>query len=508
MMIAAYCRVSTRSDDQLDSLRNQKEFFEEYAHRNGHTLVKLYADEGISGTRVKKRQAFAQLMQEARLGIFQQVVVKDVSRLARNTVDFLQSIRQLKSYGVNILFLTANMESLGESEFILTVFGAMAQEESANLSKRVKFGKKINAKKGRVPQRIFGYNRVDKFTLEINYEEAKVVRDIYRLYLEQGFGYRMISMELNRLGCKTKFGCEWNPRGVRRVLTNSIYCGQYVNNKYEITDYLTGKQERLPVEEHFHHERAEWAIVSLELFNQAQAQMDIRREKHANEEAFLEARYSCKHIFSTLIKCEHCGRSFCRRTYKYVDGRIRAYWICTTNNQFTSEKCDNIVKIEEDDSLRELQMYFTSLIKNRDRFAKEALSAVEKERCEVPHSFSKEDTEKRRKRLTGKKEKYQEMFANDVIAMAELKEKTASIDKELKLLEDDSRKYEQSLVVKKDAADVVSEYLNEVNRFLALETVANMDLRRVIKHITVNRDGNVRIFLKELDELPQQFAFD
>ena len=165
MKIAAYCRVSTEKEEQIDSLEHQKEFFEEYARKNGHELIRLYADEGISGTSLKKRDEFVRLMRDAKMNLFDMVVVKDVSRLARNTVDFLQSIRTLKGLGVNTLFLTANMDSLGESEFVLTMFGAMAQEESANLSKRVKFGKKINAKKGRVPQRIFGYNRIDNFTL-------------------------------------------------------------------------------------------------------------------------------------------------------------------------------------------------------------------------------------------------------------------------------------------------------------------------------------------------------
>ena len=118
------------------------------------------------------------LMRDAKLGLFEAVVVKDISRFARNTVDFLQSIRKLKALGINTMFITANMESLGESEFVLTIFGAMAQEESANLSKRVKVGKKINAQKGRVPQRIFGYDRIDNFTLKINYQEAQTVREI------------------------------------------------------------------------------------------------------------------------------------------------------------------------------------------------------------------------------------------------------------------------------------------------------------------------------------------
>ena len=113
MRIAAYCRVSTDKDEQIDSLIHQKEFFVEYAKRNGHKLFRLYADEGISGTSLKKREEFKRLLLDAELGLFDMVVVKDISRFARNTVDALQSIRKLKSMGINTLFLTANMDSMG-----------------------------------------------------------------------------------------------------------------------------------------------------------------------------------------------------------------------------------------------------------------------------------------------------------------------------------------------------------------------------------------------------------
>ena len=172
MRIAAYCRVSTDHTDQLNSLETQREFFQQYSIQYGHKLFRVYADEGITGTSVKRRVEFQKLMEDAKYGLFEMVVVKDISRLARNTVDFLQSIRTLKAMGIGTIFVTNNMTTLGDSEFILTIFSAMAQEESANLSKRVKFGKDINSKKGRVPPRIFGYDRIDNFTLRINEKEA------------------------------------------------------------------------------------------------------------------------------------------------------------------------------------------------------------------------------------------------------------------------------------------------------------------------------------------------
>ena len=458
------------------------------------------SDEGISGTSLKKRIEFQRLMQDAQMGLFEMVVVKDISRVARNTVDFLQSIRVLKSSGINVVFITANMTSLGDSEFILTIFGAMAQEESGNLSKRVKWGKKINAKKGRVPPRIFGYDRMDNFTLQINPMEAEVVRKIFRMYLKEGAGCRGISLALNADGAKTKFGCEWNPRGVRRILTNPIYCGHYVNNKYEIEDFLTGHQIRLPAEENFHHERPDWAIITVDEFRCAQIQIEERRRKYKTFDGHsTDSRYSSKHLFSTLIKCEHCGKSFCRRKYTYVN--TREYWICSTNSQYTAEQCDNLVKIEEAELLVEIQTYLSSLILDKDRFVQGVLSEVGKRRSDTQDQIKTEDVEKKRKRLLAKKSRYQEMYANDVMTMAELKEKTAQIAKELVTLDDSLKLLERSIAAQRNSENLVKLYIMEIERFLKLETATNLDLRRIVEQISVNRDGTVRIILKKLDDL-------
>ena len=496
MKIVAYCRVSTDKGDQLDSLDNQKRFFAEYAQKHNHKLVRVYADEGISGTRLKKRTEFLRLLADAKLGLFEAVVVKDISRFARNTVDFLQSIRELKSLGINTLFITANMESLGESEFVLTIFGAMAQEESANLSKRVKFGKRINAEKGRVPQRIFGYDRIDNYTLCINETEAEIVREIYRLYTEEGMGCRTISLYLNAENKKTKFNCDWNPRAVRRVLTNPIYSGHYVNHKYEIKDYLTGKQVHIPKEEHFHHNRPEWAIISSELFSEAQKQLNERRAQYDSGPPFRDARYSTKHLFSTLIKCEHCGRSFCRKHYKYKTERI--YWKCTTNDQFTAVRCDNNIKLEEQDLIDQVRDYLSNIIQNRDAFVSDIISAV----CDKTSiENSPQDVDKLKKKqqsLLTKKERYQELYANDIITMDELKSKVAQISKDLRTLEEELDDYNVTQSAKKKIENLSDSYIQEIEDFLSLKTVTNMDLRKIIECIIVDKFGNVRIILKNL----------
>lgn len=500
MKIAAYCRVSTDKDEQIDSLIHQKEFFVEYAKRNGHELFRLYADEGITGTSLKKREEFKRLLLDAELGLFDMVVVKDISRFARNTVDALQSVRKLKSMGINTLFLTANMDSMGDSEFVLTLFSAMAQEESNNLSKRVKWGKKINAEKGRVPQRVFGYDRIDKFTLEINPEEARIVRKIFALYNDQGLGCRTISMTLNRDNDKTKYGNDWNARGVRRVLVNPLYCGILVNHKYEIEDFLTGKQVNIPKEDHFYHERPSWAIVTPEIFQKAQVIMESRQIKYGSGEPFKEARYSSKHIFSTLIKCEHCGRSFTRKTYTYVNTRV--YWRCVTNDQYTAEKCDNRVILDEPKLLKEIREYFASLIVDKEHFVDSIFESLNKQIPEAQNPEQvRQEIEGRRKKLLSKRDRYQEMYANDLIGMTELKDKLAGIAEELKGVDLDLARIAQSAQTASNAEQIIQYYRQEILRFLELETVTNVDMRRIIGHISVNKNGNVRVVLKKIEEI-------
>lgn len=272
--LAAYCRVSTKKEAQLDSLANQKEFFAQYAQREGMQLVRVYADEGVSGRQLKNRTQFHHMLTDAQNGGFELLAVKDISRFSRNTVDCLQALRMLKKSGVTVRFLSAGQQNLGDSEFVLTVFASLAQEESANLSRRIRFGKTLNAKKGRVPPMLFGYDRIDNYTLRINAEEAQTVRLIYQLYLD-GWGSAAIARELNRRHRLTKLHKCWESRGVRRCLRNPIYGGVLVNHRMQVTDYLDGTVAPLPEDEHFLHNRPDWAIVTPEQF--AQVQCELRR---------------------------------------------------------------------------------------------------------------------------------------------------------------------------------------------------------------------------------------
>ena len=276
LKIAAYCRVSTSSSEQLTSLENQKHFFEEYARKNNYELYRIYADKGISGKALKNREEFLQMLSDSEKKPFDMLVVKDISRFARNTVDFLVGIRKLRSYGVDVRFLSCNMDTLGESEFALTMFAAIAQEESYNLSKKIVFGKKVSAGKGRTPPYIYGYDKVDTYHLSVNKVEADVVKLIFKSYTSEKMGLRKIASMLNNKKIPTKKGKQWTAKGIRRILTNPIYAGILINNKTETLDFLESTRKTIPEKENLVHKREEYAIISKRQYNLAQ---NILKEK-------------------------------------------------------------------------------------------------------------------------------------------------------------------------------------------------------------------------------------
>lgn len=251
MKVAAYCRVSTGSDEQLNSLKNQKDFFESYAKKNNYELYNIYADKGISGKNSKNRPEYNKMLEDAKCNNFDMLLVKDISRFARNTLDFLTGIRLLKTKGIEVRFLSANQTVLGESEFVLTMFAALAQEESYNLSKRIIFGKKLGAKSGRTPCCVYGYKYLEKYNLVKDDKESVVVKQIFNMYIN-GMGVRKIANYLNQNDIPTKKNNNWQFKTVRRMLSNPIYIGDIVNNKTTTDDFLSGTRKL--------NDKSEWII--------------------------------------------------------------------------------------------------------------------------------------------------------------------------------------------------------------------------------------------------------
>lgn len=266
----AYCRVSTEKAAQLDSYAAQKEFFVLYCSRQGYELTCIYGDEGKSGTRMASRPELQRLLSDAHRGLFDLVLVKDVSRLARNVVDFLFAVRLLKELDIPVHFVNADLSSSTGNEFILTILSAIAQEESASLSRRIKFGKQLSAQKGRVPNLVFGYRRLGLYELEPHPTQANTVKRIYYAYADQGYSMEEIARELDEQGILTSRGKPFSVKAVSRILHNPLYTGRVVCRKSEVADYLTGRRRQLPPEEQFITYRPELRLISDDLFDLAQ----------------------------------------------------------------------------------------------------------------------------------------------------------------------------------------------------------------------------------------------
>lgn len=502
MKIAAYCRVSTEKEAQIDSLEKQIEFFNEFTKKNGYELYKLYADEGISGKQIKHRKQFQQMMEDAKHKKFEKVVVKDVSRFARNTVDLLQSVRELKSYGVQVDFLNNGEVMEGGSEFILTILGAMAQQESANMSKRVKFGKDITAKKGRVPNLVFGYDKIpdERYTLKINEEEAKIVKEIFESYVYKGIGTTKIAWNLNDRGIRTKkTKSKWVQTSIVRMLKNPIYTGRVTNKKSEVTDFITGTRKELPEEEWIVVERPEMRIISDELFNRAQEILAQR----SNEFKLNNKREKTEYVFSTLIYCKHCGYSFRRIKRKYTaDGPEYIRWVCSGRNSIGVNHCPNTTVIDEEELLNAIKIYLKSIIKNKKDFMK----AVEKEfekitKLRKNNEKNEESLLKEIEKVTVKKQKYMEMFQNEIINIQELKKYTNPLNEDIARLERELKLITSEIKEKDVLEKELNKTIKTVDDILNNQTITNAMLKTIIDVIEVDSDSNVEVRLKLLNEI-------
>ena len=498
MNIAAYCRVSTDKSDQLNSLETQKEFFLEYTKRTGDNLIKLYADEGISGTKIKNRMEFQRMLADAEKGLFDMVVVKDISRFARNTVDLLQSVRKLKSLGIETQFLTANMTSMGNSEFVLTIFGALAQEESANTSKRIKFGKKMNAEKGRVPNIVFGYDKTigDYFNLSINENEAMAIRQIFQWYTEEGYGGSKIANMLNERGIKTKRGNNWSQNSVCRILTNEIYTGKIINGKEEIADFLTGQRKEKDESEWLVTIRPELRIVEDEVFDKAQ---DILKGRHDSFKITHE-RQSNKYLFSTLIKCKECGWSFRRTVRQYKNTYVR--WVCSGHNGKGADSCPNAVTVDEEELIQALQEYFQEILSKKKKVINYVIKEFQRvykakdENIEYEKQLNAELNKLRKSR-----EKYMDMYTDDLISREELNEKIGGMRKEIERLENELKMVSYHLTKGEQLEAILNSTFKQLEDITDVHEMTNAQLKRLIQKIEVDKEGNVDIYLRLIGDL-------
>ena len=277
--VAAYCRVSTDRGDQALSFESQQSFFRQYIQAQPRwELCEIFADEGISGTNTKGRVQFNRMIACARNGEFDTVITKEISRFARNTLDSIYYTRELKRYGVGVIFLNDGINTLdSDAELRLAILSSIAQEESRRTSERVKWGQKRRMEQGVVFGRsMLGYD-VRSGHMTVNEAGARVVRLIFHKFVREGKSTRAIARELEAEGFFPLRAETWSNTVILRILRNEKYCGDLVQKKTYTPDYLTHEKKYNRGQEEFiilrdHHE----PIVSRALFEEANRLLDAR----------------------------------------------------------------------------------------------------------------------------------------------------------------------------------------------------------------------------------------
>ncbi len=312
--VAAYCRVSTDSSDQLNSYHTQIGYYTNFiAQHPGWELADIYADEGITGTSLEKRDEFKRMLQDCRAGKIQRILVKSVSRFARNTLELIETTRELKDLGVVVVFEEQGIDTaqmLGEMQ--LTLLAMAAQEESTSISKNMKWSiqKRMDAGTYLGNTAPYGY-RLEKGQLKIEETEAAVVRRIFERRLS-GMGQVAITQELNRQGIQPRDGKPWTVYRVRYILSNERYIGDSLFQKKYIADPLSHKSVRNHGErdQYYIHNTHE-GIISRETFQKVQESFQSRTSPQKKK----------PHLFVHRIQCPQCG---CH--YRYIRSSGKSYW--------------------------------------------------------------------------------------------------------------------------------------------------------------------------------------
>ena len=349
--VCAYCRVSTDLEDQRTSYYSQIEYYSNYIKQNfDWTFVGVYADEGITGTQIKKRDRFIKMIEDCKDKKIDLIIAKSISRFARNTVDTLNTVRLLRDIGIDVFFEKENLHTLNlNSEMFLTLYSAFAQAESESTSANVKMGYRAKMKRGEPCGSIAPYGYTwDKLTKKIiiNEEQAKVIRKIFKYYIEGNGSTRITNMLIKEKIPSPKGKNKWYPTVIKTILRNEKYAGDLCGQKYYVSSPITHKLlknrgEKTKYYVSNHHD----AIIDRETWNKVQDIYNKRSIKIKDGKEFCE-KFSLRYTFSGMLECGNCHSSFTRRVTKYTNKlnqvHTYSYWVCSRKNE-----CDDRISIRE-----------------------------------------------------------------------------------------------------------------------------------------------------------------
>ena len=503
LRVTYYARVSSESDEQLNSLGNQISYYEDFIKRNAAwTFVPGYIDEGLSGISTKKRENFNRMVEEAAEDKFDLIITKEISRFARNTLDSIQYTRQLLSAGVGVFFQTDNINTFDEdSELRLSIMSSIAQDELRKLSSRVKFGHQQAIKDNVVlgNSRIFGYVK-DGGRLVIDEEQAVMVRELFELYATDEYSMKQIETIFWEKGYRNLNGKKIAHSTMANMIANPKYKGYYVGNKVKVVDMFTKKQKFLPPEEWvmFKDETGEIvpAIVSEELWEQANAVLHKRSEDVKNRQGI------CNHanLLTGKLFCTHCGTPYYRRESKDKQGNKNSKWVCSGKINNGKDSCPSFPIYEEEikpllfEVFRDTADASAAMLQEYEQMYRSMVSdgSIEK-KIEAAQSAIELALKKKSKLL--------ELVALDSISPADFKSMTADCNAEIKALE-------QELAELREQQESSEEFRTNMERIRRVLRDAEQDCRNgeITKEfvdtfidkifVTPEEDGSARLDIK------------
>lgn len=355
LRVVAYCRVSTKQEEQLNSYETQKNYYTEKINAEPNwTLAGIFADKGITGTSIKKRDEFKKMIRLCRQGKVDMIITKSISRFARNTVDCLVYIRKLKEMGVDVFFEEQGIHSTQPgAEFYITIYGSIAQSESENISANVKWGKEQSAREGKVPfhyKNFLGFRKGEDGRPEIVSEQAQVIQFIYDSFLS-GDSIGGIKDKLEELKIPSPSGkAEWHYSTIQSILKNEKYKGDGIINKTYIEDCIS-KKVRLNNGERvkFYVENNHEGIISSEKYALVQEELARRTSKPKIKQKGTkteQGKYSSKYALTELLVCGECKTPYRRCTWT-MKGQKKIMWRCINRLDYGKKYCHKSPTIEE-----------------------------------------------------------------------------------------------------------------------------------------------------------------
>lgn len=355
LRVAAYCRVSTKQDEQLNSYEVQRTHYEERIRTEPKwSLVGIFADKGITGTSMKKRDEFNKMLRLCYKGKIDMIIVKSISRFARNTLDVIKITRKLREINVDVYFEEQGIHSIDPaSEFYITIYGSIAQSESENISANVKWGKAQSAKQGNVPfqcKHFLGYTKNADSEIEIVPDEAEIIREIYERYLS-GESLYGIKCYLEAKEIPTPAGCSvWRQETIRSILSNEKYKGDAIINKTYVSDCISKRVKVNNGERNkYYIENNHPAIIDAGTFARVQEEIARRSGKPKVKQKGTKtelSRYSSKYALSELLICGECRTPYRRCTWT-AKGKRKVVWRCINRLDYGKKYCHHSPSIEE-----------------------------------------------------------------------------------------------------------------------------------------------------------------